>query len=234
MPKFIDLTGKIFGRWKVLKYMGKSRWLCECSCEAHTQRIVDGQSLRRGRSQSCGCYNKEIHVEVMRRTMRKPNKYYIDTETHIAHFETNKGEPFIVDEEDVEKVLEYSWSYSTNGYLVTKDKQGHHLALSRYIMNAGDSPLDVDHINRDKSDNRKCNLRMCTRTQNNYNRVSNNFLGIKGVTKRGKKYVAQLAGKCLGAFNTPEEAHEAWKQEPLKRHGEFFREESKQPDKQPF
>ena len=230
MPKFIDLTGKIFGRWKVLKYMGKSRWLCECSCEAHTQRIVDGQSLRRGRSQSCGCYNKEIRVEVMRRTMRKPNKYYIDTETHIAHFETNKGEPFIVDEEDVEKVLKYSWSYSTNGYLVTKDKQGHHLALSRYIMNAGDSPLDVDHINRDKSDNRKCNLRMCTRTQNNYNRVSNNFMGIKGVTKRSKKYVAQLAGKYLGLFNTPEEAHEAWKQEALKKHGEFFREESKQPD----
>ena len=112
MPKFIDLTGKIFGRWKVLKYMGKSRWLCECSCEAHTQRIVDGQSLRRGRSQSCGCYNKEIRVEVMRRTMRKPNKYYIDTETHIAHFETNKGEPFIVDEEDVEKVLQVKKEYA--------------------------------------------------------------------------------------------------------------------------
>ena len=46
MPKFIDLTGKTFGRWKVLKYMGKSRWLCECSCEEHTRRVVDGQSLR--------------------------------------------------------------------------------------------------------------------------------------------------------------------------------------------
>ena len=55
-------------------------------------------------------------------------------------------------------------------------------------------------------------------------------MGIKGVTKRGKKYVAQLAGKYLGLFNTPEEAHEAWKQEALKKHGEFFREESKQPD----
>lgn len=227
MPAFIDLTGKIFGRWKVLKYMGKSKWLCECSCANHTQRIVNGQALRRGDSKSCGCYNREIAAETMHNTMHKPNKYYIDTETHIAHFETNKGEPFIVDEDDVEKVLEYSWYYTRNGYLATKDKQGHHLSLSRHIMNACNSSLDVDHINRDKSDNRKCNLRMCTRTQNNYNRISNNRVGFKGVTKNGRKYIAQLAGKYLGIFSTPEEAHEIWKQEAMKRYGDFFREESK-------
>lgn len=58
--KAYDLTGKIFGNWKVLnrdytKNNGRSNWLCECTCNAKTQRIVDGYSLISGRSTSCGC-----------------------------------------------------------------------------------------------------------------------------------------------------------------------------------
>jgi hypothetical protein len=53
MPKKIDLTGKRFGRWTVIAYAGRSRWSCECDCGARV--IVDGASLRRGRTKSCGC-----------------------------------------------------------------------------------------------------------------------------------------------------------------------------------
>lgn len=55
----IDMTGwymKEHGvadsKWHVLEYVGKSKWKCECECG--TIKNVDGNSLRRGGSKSCG------------------------------------------------------------------------------------------------------------------------------------------------------------------------------------
>ena len=62
----MDLTGKEFGRWKVIKYSGNKKWLCECSCENKTVREVDGNSLKRGLSKSCGCLHYDsvtVHGE---------------------------------------------------------------------------------------------------------------------------------------------------------------------------
>lgn len=58
MPSLIDLTGKRFGRWTVLEKApskGKSgaRWVCKCECG--TVKEIQGQTLRRGQSKSCGC-----------------------------------------------------------------------------------------------------------------------------------------------------------------------------------
>lgn len=55
-----DLTGKVFGKWIVIKRVenGKSRcarYLCRCSCANKTERIVKASSLKDGTSQSCGC-----------------------------------------------------------------------------------------------------------------------------------------------------------------------------------
>ena len=60
MIRFIDLTGKRFGRWKVLAIHPERRrplWLCRCDCGG--ERIVRGDSLREGRSNSCGCLHRE-------------------------------------------------------------------------------------------------------------------------------------------------------------------------------
>ena len=54
----IDLTGKRFGRWRVLAYAGRSRWFCRCDCGVRGD--VDGQSLRDGSSKSCGCLSREL------------------------------------------------------------------------------------------------------------------------------------------------------------------------------
>ena len=62
-PHLIDLTGKRFGRWKVLAIHperdihGHSLWLCRCDCG--TERIVRGDVLRLGGSKSCGCHKRE-------------------------------------------------------------------------------------------------------------------------------------------------------------------------------
>lgn len=53
----IDLTGKRFGRWKVLDYAGDKKWHCRCDCG--TRRIVRGAELRDGGSRSCGCLARE-------------------------------------------------------------------------------------------------------------------------------------------------------------------------------
>jgi len=56
----MDLTGQVFGRLTVLSRAGHiygthTAWLCECSCPAKTQKVITAQSLRNGRSKSCGC-----------------------------------------------------------------------------------------------------------------------------------------------------------------------------------
>lgn len=65
LGKFQDLTGRVFGRWKVLRIShrknGKIMYLCECSCEAKTQRAVAAQHLTQGKSLSCGCLRKELN-----------------------------------------------------------------------------------------------------------------------------------------------------------------------------
>lgn len=64
--RYIDLTGKVFGRLTV-KGVDTSRvskrpfWICECSC-GNTKSIA-GASLRGGDSNSCGCFAKELTVE---------------------------------------------------------------------------------------------------------------------------------------------------------------------------
>lgn len=70
MPKFIDLTGKIFGELTVIKRAedlvlksGKPRtqWLCKCSCG--NESVVSSQSLMQGTTVSCGCVGKQKRQE---------------------------------------------------------------------------------------------------------------------------------------------------------------------------
>lgn len=59
--RFLDLTGKTFNRWTVLRRAadipGSTRWLCRCSCG--TEREVSSVPLRSGSSRSCGCLRSE-------------------------------------------------------------------------------------------------------------------------------------------------------------------------------
>ena len=60
--KFKDLTGQMFGNWKVLEYIGNSMWKCECQCENHTIKNIHTYSLRTGNSKSCGCKKRELMI----------------------------------------------------------------------------------------------------------------------------------------------------------------------------
>jgi len=65
MPKLIDLTGKIFGHWNVIKQdmlsLGKGAfWICQCTCG--TIKTIDGSFLRRGQTTHCGCQLKSLNL----------------------------------------------------------------------------------------------------------------------------------------------------------------------------
>lgn len=58
----MDLTGQRFGRLTVVESAGygknsDAKWRCKCDCG--NEKIVSGGSLKSGRTQSCGCYQKE-------------------------------------------------------------------------------------------------------------------------------------------------------------------------------
>lgn len=66
----VDLTGREFGRWTVIRYYDKItykygsrgstclRWLCRCRCG--NEKVVRGNTLTNGTSVSCRCYQKEF------------------------------------------------------------------------------------------------------------------------------------------------------------------------------
>lgn len=89
--------------------------------------------------------------------------------------------------------------------------------------------METDHVNGNPLDNRRENLRSCTRTENVHNTRMNhdNKSGFKGVywNKRAKKWYAQIAnnGKHhhLGTFNTAQEAAVAYNAVAHELHGEF-------------
>jgi hypothetical protein len=62
MSNFIDLTGKKFNKLVVIKPTGKSsdghyEWLCKCDCG--NEKIICGNSLKRGNTKSCGCLRRK-------------------------------------------------------------------------------------------------------------------------------------------------------------------------------
>jgi len=98
-----------------------------------------------------------------------------------------------------------------------------------FFYMTGDWPSeDVDHINQIKNDNRWCNLREATRSENkaNQNKQINNKIGLRGVSwnKRDKIYMAEVKkGKIrirLG-FNCPAAAYFAYIVESHKLFGKF-------------
>jgi len=98
-----------------------------------------------------------------------------------------------------------------------------------FLLGHGYLPKYIDHINRNKLDNRLENLRECSKTQNCVNSLvrSDNPYGLKGVTfhKSSGKYAAQsfYNGKRvhIGLFNTPEEAGIAYNNTARELFGEF-------------
>jgi len=142
------------------------------------------------------------------------------------------GATVLVDDADLPIVSRHSWHLSHNGYAIRRERINGRkpvLYLHRAIMSA-DWDGDVDHINGDKLDNRRCNLRYVTRAQNNMNmRTRRGSSRFKGVVwhKQDRRWwaVIKAEGKqrSLGTYATQEEAAAAYNVAAKRFFGDFAR-----------
>jgi hypothetical protein len=137
-----------------------------------------------------------------------------------------------VDDEDFEWLSQWKWFFDgkyamrqthigmANGKQIQKP-----IRMHRQILNTPPK-LWSDHINGDKLDNRRCNLRICTPQQNNQNRSASKK-GYKGVYwhKINQKWVAQIKKdnktRHIGCFDSLDEALLSYNKAAAENHGEF-------------
>lgn len=147
----------------------------------------------------------------------------------------NGGTAFI-DAEDADLVAGYGWYQTANGYVgaMTTDRTGKRklLLLHRLLMGEPEG-RHVDHLNGDKLDNRRENLRVATYQQNQANRRSlgrNNTSGVRGVQympqlSASKPWRAQITvdrrNLHLGLFATRAEAIQTRRQAEHEHYGEL-------------
>jgi predicted HNH restriction endonuclease len=154
------------------------------------------------------CYNNNIKgpqkVEV---SMSQPN---------YSKIPLSQGKFAIVDTEDFEYLNQWKWSYTNTGYAyrnVRVDGKYDHVIMMHRLLNKTPDGLVTDHINRNKLDNRKANLRSATKRENSLNteRNKNNTSGEKGVVKgKNNRWKAQIfynyKNYFIGIYDTKNEA----------------------------
>ena len=155
----------------------------------------------------------------------------------VAMIELSSGDVAIIDADKVDLISDIKW-YCLPGdhtkYAVSNIRLEDRTIVMLYLHRVlTDCPKDmvVDHINGDGLDNRMCNLRIATNSQNNVNRKLSikTKTGIRGVRyseKRGVYYSQITVNKkniWLGTFPTAEEAAEAYAEASREYHGEYGR-----------
>ncbi len=148
---------------------------------------------------------------------------------------TTKGEVIMVDSDDFDRLSQWKWYVCRNGkghsYAMRRgDRRGKirkTVGMHRVVMNAP-AGMQVDHINHDGLDNRKTNLRLVTRIQNQWNRKPNGKASkFKGVcwSTANKKWYARITleneRRHLGSFKNEEDAAKAYEIAAKEYQGEF-------------
>lgn len=226
-----DLTGLKFGRLTVIKELNykvrnNRMWLCECECGNKAE--VKGINLDSGTTKSCGCYAKDLTIE----RSRKYNEYdFIDDYVIIRDEKDNEMYIDLDDFNRLECTKYWITPTKTGGYPCYK-KEDKYMLIHRDVMNMGeyDGEIMVDHINRNRLDDRKSNLRVvnCIENARNSNLQINNTSGISGVQwhKRDERWYSTIGINGdkihLGSFNNKEEAIKSRLNAELKYFGYAF------------
>lgn len=159
-------------------------------------------------------------------TKRNSNAYAIIGDTAYIYMRSGVT---MVDADMVETIMPYTWCIEGTGYVMSYSS-GKAVKLHRLITGAGSKEY-VDHIDGNPLNNRKANLRLCIKQQNEFNSKvrSDNSSGYKGVCldKRRGGYRAYITKnghqKHIGRFETAVEAAEAYNKVAIELFGEYAR-----------
>lgn len=215
-----DLTGMVFGRLKVIEKVegtGGSRsnrpiWVCECTCENKTLVQVKDDRLKSNNTKSCGCLQREAATKLCK-SRAKGVEVFDEKEDDLGkyiEFQNNHGDKCQVDLEDFEKIKNISWCKEKAGYWRGKDpEQNKVVRLHNFLC---PNFALVDHEDRNKSNNRRYNLREAKHYQNTANQKrSKKKYEVYGISplRSGKwKSIITCKGTFynLGAFENKEQA----------------------------
>lgn len=178
----IDIIGEKYGNLTVLERVEDinedTAWLCECICG--NKEIFRTEDLRspkfNGKCSMCPKNLYEFIDNYVIGTDINNNKYYID----------------II---DFEKIKTHSWCIAEDDYVIAKINKCN-LKLNRFILDVYDENIIVDHIDGNPKNNRRYNLRICTKQENCFNRKVQirNTSGVTGVcwSKVQNKWQAKI------------------------------------------
>jgi len=179
MPKFIDITGQKFGRLTVLKKTierknGGVIWLCKCECGSELNTRAD--SLKEGRTKSCGCLQRE---KVTKHGLSKTNFYQVFKAIEGRCSNKNNQKYKYYGKKGIKCLWETFEEFKNDMY-------------NSYLIHKKDnSYTSIDRINNDGNYNKK-NCRWANHYEQNRNRSINVFLTYNGKTKTHSEWSKEL------------------------------------------
>lgn len=130
-----------------------------------------------------------------------------------------------VSNEDYDRVKIHCWTVDHSGYVWCRMNKKR-ITLHHFV--AGKPDTESDHINRDRLDNQRHNLRTATHVQNNYNKEKKSgsdsrFKGVKLSHCKSKPWRVYVGRTHIGYFSSEEEAAKAYDKHVFAKVGKFAR-----------
>lgn len=204
LPKGISLTkNNTYQAELSKKYLGTFKTLEEAQ-NARNNAIKELEEKKN---------NKLLSVEILRNV------------DGIAVIKTNKGNEILVDDDKYYELMKYKWTF-LRGYAVSCINKKM-ILMHRFLLNAKDGEI-IDHVNKNRSDNRMSNLRICDDKLNAHNKTklkgtSSKYIGVC-FSKNANKYEAYINFNKkkyhLGLFGNEIEAAKAYNKKATEFYGQ--------------